>query len=419
MPQLEDHFFRESAGKLTAVLTQQFGLKHTDRILDVVQDTFEAALHTWKHQGIPKNPLAWLMKVARNKAINMFKRDAKTALLTPEEFVQRHDQRVTGDWAEISLSAQDIRDAQLRLLLCCCDGQYKLRNQVIFTLYVVCGFGMKEIANALLMQEEAVKKALTRMKQKWRETEHLPKANLSHLNERIDAVLTVLYLMFNEGYKTTKNDSLLNHDLCFEAVRLIQFILSYDTCRKADAHALLALLFFNIARFPSRVDAFSEFIGLAEQDRSKWDHRFIRAGYMQLEAAATGNSLSRYHLEAIIASIHCSAPSFEKTDWNKIAQLYQQLQVIDPSPSVTLSHIMANSYLVGAHHGLEELDAMKEDPTFARHHLYYATIGHLLDRLEQKQTAVKAYEKAYELAHSPHDRRFLMKKIKSISPNVK
>ena len=405
------HLFRENSGKMVAVLTRIFGLNQVDSIMDVVQDTFESALIKWKYKGIPDNPSGWLMQVAKNKAINTFQRESKTSILSPNAFVKKFD---TGFEIKIEhfLMPDEIDDSQLRLLLACCHPDFSEKNQIMLTLNILCGFGITEIASALLMNEDAAKKALSRTKAELKQMGNILQTPLLlKYEKRIDIVQTILYLMFNEGYKTTRFKEIINNDLCYEAIRLTKLLLKQGVALTNESNALLALMFFNLSRFPSRLSSEGEIITLEEQDRNKWNKIFIEEGYYYLDKATKEKRLSRYHLEAIIASLHCAAPSFEKTDWKKIVYLYKQLENIVPSPMITLNKIVAESYLHNSSKSLEQIEELKNEPSIKKHYLLYAAEGDILKRTGKIQMAKAAFGKAYHLAISPLDKLFLQNKI--------
>lgn len=403
--QLGEHFFRESAGKIRAVLMRTYGDQHLDHIMDIVQDTFEIALKRWKYDGLPRNPEAWLMCVAKNSAINSFKRLLKTTYVSPEKYSLYFDQ------LESYKIEEDIRDAQLELILLCCNRCLSQQNQLILTLHVFCGFGVKEIASACFMKEEAVKKSLTRMKKRWREQTQGSWLAKGLLGENMQLVLVVLYLMFNEGYKTTNEKNIINIDLCYEAVRIAQLLLTCNIEKKEDIHAFLALCYFNIARFPARQSS-DEIIDLITQDRSKWDCRFIKIAYEHLEKSVQRQGISRYYIEALISSIHSSSASFSETAWDKIVFLYQQLEMVAPSLPVTLSKIIARSYALDTGTAISELYALTTMPNFVFNFQFFACEGDLLTRMGKVELANIAYKKARDRAISSVDKDFLANKIK-------
>jgi len=402
--QLTAHLFRENSGKMVAVLSKIYGIHHLDLILDAVQDTFETALSQWRFSGVPENPPAWLMRVARNKALNAIQRAGKTTPLLSCE-----DQKYPEWQKDPDLNA--VTDSQLQLLLACCQPELSVRNQIIITLYTLCGFGVPEIANGLLMHTEAVKKALTRSKSALKSNPDIFRQQPHHkLSQHLDTVQTILYLLFNEGYKSTRSDQGINKDLCYEAIRLMRIVQDYAPFDTAS-RALLALMFFNISRFPARITS-DEWLSLEEQERNLWDATFIREGFIYLKQASSGPILSRFHIEAMIASIHCTAPEFEQTDWEKIVQLYKMLESTHPeSFSIKINRIIAESYLSPPDPLIRELLRLETNTGTAYHFQLLTTLGHLYKKADFLTDAVIAYTRSLEYAQSAMDQAFIKKMI--------
>jgi RNA polymerase sigma-70 factor (ECF subfamily) len=413
---LTAHLFRENSGKMVAVLSRLFGLHHIDTVMDVVQDTFESVLTQWRFSGVPDNPSAWLMKVAKNKAINALKRENKTKSFSPSLYLTHFDDSFENQF-DILLSPKEIQDSQLRLLFACCLPDLSQKNQVILTLHILCGFGVPEIANAMLMNNEAVKKVIARSKDQLKELNNILQTRLITLSEeRIQTVHTILYLMFNEGYKTTRSKKGINNDLCYEAIRLAKLLDHKNAPRQHETQALLALMFLNISRFPARVNMQEEWLTLEEQDRSKWDKVFIEEGYYYLNKAVGSKSVTRFHIEAIIASLHCSASSFEKTNWEEISKLYRILEQLEPSGLVKLNRIMAESYISNSK-SIQAIDKLKSNLLFKDNFLLSAAKGDVYQRKGQFKNSLSSYEEALQLAVSPADKKFLKKKISQYKQN--
>lgn len=410
--QLTAHLFRENSGKMVAVLSRMFGLSQIEVVLDVVQDTFETALTKWRFSGIPDNPSGWLMQVAKHKALNTFKRENKTQAHSPSIYLNHFDTKFEQE-LDILFSTKEIKDSQLRLLFACCHPDFSTKNQIIITLNILCGFGVPEIANALLMNDEAVKKALTRSKFSLSKLDALLQTNIiTQSDERIKTVQTILYLLFNEGYKTTRSKDAIDNDLCFEAIRLAKLLENDNGIANSETEALLALMFFSLSRFPARLSTNDEWLTLAEQDRSKWNKVFIEEGYYYLNKATQHQTVTRFHIEAIIASLHCSAQTFEETNWDKIAALYRLLEQIEPaSPLVSLNRIIAESYLPGSTGSIQALTEIAVHDILKNSFLVPAAMGDIYKRKGELQNARKAYEHALALSVSPIDKRFLTKKI--------
>jgi RNA polymerase sigma factor (sigma-70 family) len=407
------HLFRENAGKMNAVLTRKFGTAHFELVLDAVQDAFEAALVQWRYGAVPDNPSGWLMLVAKRKILNSLKRESRVEGLS-EPYAEADLQDDAIDRTTNGL----VDDSQLRLLLACADPSFPMKKQVAFTLHVLCGFGVHEIASALLMEPEAVKKLLFRMKGEFRERlghSGLPEPSLS--DDRIPTVHAVLYLMFNEGYKTTKGASQLNHDMCYEAIRLAKLLLDAGTPEARESNALLALMFFNLSRFPARLDEEGCAVSLEQQNRDKWNRTFIEEGYRYLKDASPADALNRYYVEALISSLHCAAPDFPSTDWKKLLYLYAQLETIAPSAGVALNKIVAMSYCESPHNALVELHRAAENGSVTEDFIYYATLADLHRRCYNLHDAVSAYAEAKRLAPSPSDKLFFDTRMQQCAKN--
>lgn len=404
--ELSRHLFRQQAGKMVAVLCHRFGYAKADTAMDIVQDSFEAALRYWKCQGVPQNPSAWLMRTAINKMITYIKkqqtdsaREAEAAI-TPEHETPEETQK----------------EGQLNLLFFFASLPIEPRNKTALTLYYLCGFKCPEIANALYLTDEAVKKILSRNKQALQQFK--PDADyLQQTNPKQNAaILETLYLMFNEGYKTTRQTNGIAQSLCFDAMYLLNLILE---CRpNAQAHALQALFFLNVARFEARISSESEWIDLEEQDRSKWNNQLIAEGMVHLHNAR--NAPGRYYLEALIASIHCSAGVFGETNWEAIHFLYQQLSVFQPrSAAYRLGSIIARAQYAMSADLQVELNTLvplcKGNALFS----YYLTKAYLFQKSNAAEEAHHYYESAYCLAKSAIDKRFIRRKQAALNTENK
>ncbi len=389
---------------MVAVLSRLFGLQDIDKVMDIVQDTFEAALTSWRFSGMPDHPPAWLMQVAKHKAINYLKQEQRRSSAHASlPAIQGIEQEI-----EPFFAPGEIRDSQLKLLLLCCHPVLSPRNQIALTLYVLCGFGVPEIANALLIQPEAAKKILTRSKALLRR-EALPAPfSLPVLSpERLHTTLMVLYLMFNEGYKSTRKKATIDNDLCYEALRLAKLV-AEQAGTGGEAEALIALMFFNLSRFPARFSLTGTQLSLEEQDRSRWNKVFIEEAYYYL-GRAMPQQPNRFYLEALIASQHCRAACFADTDWPGIAALYRQLERLYPSSMVTLNRILAESYLPGSR-SLDDLRGLRSSDLEANFMLPAAE-GDICRRMGLMADACDAYTRALALAATPADKEFLAQRI--------
>ncbi len=404
------HLFRAYSGKMVAILTRYYGIGQLENIMDAVQESFEAALKHWRYKGLPDAPEAWLLKTTKNKLINLIKRENIANNLNipiPESY-------------DFSPDEKQIADSQLQLLLRICELKLPLKSQIIFTLYTLSGFGVPEIGNALLMTNEAAKKHIFRTKQLLQNTrfnfDELPE---KYLNTNLNQLHLVLYLMFNEGYKTTRAKEGLNIDLCYEAMRLAKLLLQLRPNDTAT-NALLALMFFNAARFSARISSENFWISLEQQDRSLWDPALIREGMYYLHLSKNSQQLGKYHLEAIIASIHCCATNFKATDWQKIIYLYEQIEILEgPSTTLSLNKIIAWSYLSPSEDLLEQLHALGKTLNPEHQLFFHLAKAHLNSLLHRYSAAENCYREALDCAQSPIDKQFILNKITNISVSSK
>lgn len=398
------HLFRESSGKVVAYLSKRYGLRQLENIMDAVQETFESALKHWRYKGIPDKPEAWLLITAKNKLLNILKREQLHQDIASSNIIV--DQFLLPDEGEIN-------DSQLQLLLFICNLKLPPKSQIIFTLYALCGFGVPEIANALLMNNEAVKKNLFRSKQAVQQ-QYSVSGTCSKFPKDSDQLNIILYLIFNEGYKSTRSKEGLNIDLCYEAIRLGKLVLLLDP-ENGETAALLALMFFNISRFPARISSANNWISLEQQDRSLWNSIYVKEGFYYLQKARISKHLSKYHLEATIASLHSTATSFATTDWTKIVHLYQQIERLKgTSTLLTLNKIIAASYVELSPNLLIELNLLKSDLNQENRLFFYLTKAHLLHLTNQHKAASENYQIACNYAQSEIDKQFILQKIDDV-----
>ncbi|GCC52281.1 sigma-70 family RNA polymerase sigma factor [Chryseotalea sanaruensis] len=410
-----NHLFRREYGKLIASLTKTFGTHNLALVEDVVQDTLLKALETWKLKGIPDNPSAWLFTVARNKALDLIRRQkhqqAFAAQLTP---LLKSEYTAAATLQEI-VKDGNIEDEQLRMMFVCCHPLLAEETQVALILKTLCGFSIAEIASAFLTSEETISKRLFRGREKFREekiTFDLPVEK--ELPERLESVLTAIYLLFNEGYHATHVAGIIRDDLVEEALRLGN-LLRYNTSTDTTAtKALLALMCFHAARLYQRIDENGSLLALKDQDRTKWNHALIVQGHYFLKLASSGESITAYHLEAAIAYEYSVAPSYELTNWKQIDELYKSLLKLKPLPLLEFQHTIVKAECYGYAQGLDELLRLEASGLFSRNHFFYTTKGEWLSKLNQKKEAEESLLKASELAHTKAEKNFILKKIVSL-----
>ncbi len=395
---------------MLAALTRIFGPDHLELAEDVVQEALIQALRSWPMNGVPDNPSAWLVQVAKRRALDVVRRES--SLRAREQAVREsleNDPALAPDEREFDAA---LDDDQLRLVFMCCHPAVPPESRVALTLKLVGGFGVSEIGRAFLAGEGAVLQRLVRAKRRIRESEvPFAVAEAGELPARLDAVLEVLYLMFNEGHLATEGAELLRLDLCQEAIRLATVLAGSEATSEPRVHALLALFLFQGARMATRVDARGEIVLLADQDRARWDRQMIERGVWHLMRAAAGDSLTTYHVEAEIASCHALASSYTETDWARIVRSYDVLLAMHASPLVALNRAVAIGELEGAESGLRALEELRESAVLTGYYLLPAARGELLSRVGDGEGAVAAFANALELARTGPVRRFLERRL--------
>jgi RNA polymerase sigma-70 factor (ECF subfamily) len=407
--QLVDHLFRHESGKMIAVLSRLLGLQNIEIAQDLVQDTLLQAMSTWGYKSVPDNPSAWLYRVAKNKAIDFLRREKKFKEVSPQYSYLLQSEYTLASTVNNLFLENEIQDSQLRMMFACCHPSIQEESQIALTLKTLCGLSVNEISKAFLTTEETIAKRIYRAKEKIKaEKIELEVPQNDELSTRVDTVLKSLYLLFNEGYKSSNPDKLIREDLCEEAMRLCFLLTQHSLTALPRTKALLALMCFQASRFDSRLDDKNNIILLKHQDRSKWNRSLMSKGFELMEESTEPFEVSSYHLEAAIASQHAVARSFEQTNWKSIYHLYEMLYQLQPNPIVAMNKAIASSYAISKQNALKELQQIKglED-----HHLYYVSIGEMYFDLENKPEAKKFFEKALELTSSGYEQQLLINKI--------
>src|SRR6188768_374112 len=340
------HLFRHEAGKMAAVLTRLLGFQRLDLAQDIVQDTLLKAMNVWKLKGIPENPSAWLYTVAKRKAIDWLRQQKLHENIHAEINSSLQSEWTLSPTVNQLFLENEIEDSQLRMIFACCHPTIPYESQIALTLKTLCGLNVSEIAQSFLTNEETITKRLYRAREKIREEKiSLEAPAPATLPGRLDAVLHTVYLLFNEGYNSSHPDQLIRDDLCEESIRLCLLLTKNTLTDLPKTRALLALMCFQASRGDSRLNSDGSIILLKDQDRLKWNKALIAKGKYYLEQSAEGDTISEYHLEAMIASCHADAITFENTNWKIIYGLYKSLLEIKPSPVIEMNMAIALAHM--------------------------------------------------------------------------
>jgi len=409
--QLTGHLFRHEAGKMAAVLTRILGSDRLEVAEDIVQDTLMKAMETWSFKGVPEKPSAWLYAVAKNKALDFIRSRQRHEQIHSEIAKAIHSEWSLPSSVNSLFLESEIEDSQLRMMFAACHPSIQEESQIALTLKILGGLSVREIANAFLTNEETIQKRIARAKEKLRDEKISLEIPLPQsLSSRIDAVLKVLYLLFNEGYHPSQSDQLLREDLCEEAMRLTYLLIQNSVTRQPKVLALMALMCLQVSRFEARKNS-EGFISLEQQNRSLWNKELMNKGFELLEQAAEGNDLSEYHLEAAIAAVHMKADSFADTDWNRLLTLYDILGQLKPGPIIEMNRAIAIGYAKSYREGLNALQKINE---LNSNHFYHAALGNFFLQLKERDRGLKSYSNALNLAVVQADKDFLQKKIDEI-----
>ena len=396
--------YREERPRALATLIRLVG--DIDLAEDSLQEAFAAALEQWPSEGVPRNPRAWLVSAARHKAIDRLRREKSFAAKRDEIAYETPSAALPSDVDEEPLS-----DDLMRLIFTCCHPALALEAQVALTLKTLCGLSVEEIARAFLISSATMAQRLVRAKAKIRAA-RIPYAvpTSEELAERLDGVLRVVYLVFNEGYAATSGDELVRRELCSEAIRLgrvVRVLFPGET----EVAGLLALMLLQDSRRSARVDGDGELVTLEEQDRSLWDCSEIAEGQTLAESAVRRGGTGFYSLQAAIAALHAQAARAEDTDWPQIAALYALLLRLHPSPVVALNHAAAVAMGNGLERGLRLIEELEATKQLEAYHLLPAAKADVLRRLGRRAQAAAAYEQALSLVSHPAERRYLERRL--------
>jgi RNA polymerase sigma factor (sigma-70 family) len=411
--QLIAHLFRHEAGKMAAVLTRLLGFSNLDTAEDIVQDTLLLAMSNWKFHGIPQNPEGWLYTIAKNKAVDVLRKDKR---------IKNHQVAISNllqsEWTLTTtvnhfFLDHEIEDSQLRMIFACCHPAIAYESQIALTLKTLCGLSVQEIANGFLTNEETISKRIYRAKEKIKEEKiDLEVPVEKDLVPREEAVLKTLYLLFNEGYNSSHPDTLIRKDLCEEAMRLGLILTRNKQTDLPEANALLSLMCLQASRFDSRLNGDGNIILLNNQDRSRWNQMLINKGLYYLELSSKGDRITEYHLEAAIASCHALAKSFEETNWQEIHKLYELLLKVKPGAIPEMNKAIALGYAATAQDGLDALLKIKD---LEDNYLYHTALGDFYVTTQNNSNAEQCYQKAIALTRSSVEKKLLQEKMNAIN----
>ena len=409
-----DALFRRESGRLVSALTRIFGVHNLPLAEDVAQEALVRAFEVWKLRGVPENPSAWLVAVARNLALDVLRRRRTALTLAPDLEHLLQTEWTLASVIDEQLEPKNIGDDLLRMMFTCCHPKLSENVQVALVLQVLCGFSVREVAQAFLSNEAATEKKLVRAKQTLGESEQLFELLQGPaLVKRLTAVQRALYLLFNEGYHGASRDSAVRVELCEEAMRLTSLLLAHPLTRTPRTSALAALMCFNAGRLPGRIDDAGELVQLEAQDRARWDGRLFAEGERLLEDSASGPELSEYHVEAAIAAVHTRAKTAAETRWGQIIALYDTLMALRPTPVVALNRAVAIAQRDGAEAGLAALDAIEDRERLETYPFFFAAHGELHLRRGRGDLAAAHFARALALARSPEERRFFERRVQA------
>lgn len=398
--------FQQEFSKMVAVISKMYGLQHIEVAEDIVSETFLTATENWQEKGVPQNPSAWLYMVAKQKTLQYFRRnkifDEKIA---PE---LKYNSKIQE--AEPDFSSEHIKDSQLQMLFAVCNPIIASEAQIGLALRILCGFGIDEIADAFLSNKETINKRLFRAKERLRtENVKMELPEEAQISARLDNVLHVIYLLFSEGYYSKTQNEILRKDLCIEALRLGLMLTEYERTNKPKTNALIALMCFHASRFDARQTDEGSHILYEQQDEALWDKALIQQGIYFINLSAQGDEVSSYHLEAAIAYHHCLKEDTPEK-WEEILQLYNQLLMINYSPSVALNRTYALYKANGRETALTQALKLKLDSN----HFYHVLLGELFTTIDNNK-AKECYQKAYSMAVTAAEKNGIKKKILSLS----
>ncbi len=397
---------------MVSVIARYFSDQEIEKAEDIVQDTILKAIQHWRRVGVPNNPRAWMYQTARNLSLNTLKREKKF-----HEILSTEDAN-NASFVNLDFSEDSILDEQLHMMFACCDQSLPEQTQIALMLKILCGFSIAEIATAFFTKTDTINKRLVRGRERMRDSGFKIKAATEYLDQQ-ETVLKAIYLLFNEGYHPGIVEQVLRPELCHEAIRLVRIMIEHPLIvEKGSCHALLAMMYLNSARFNARINEVQAIIPMENQDRKKWDSQMINLGIHHLSAAVEYDTISQYLVMACISAEHCTAPSFETTNWQAILDLYDQLLFIDDSPVHRMNRAVVLAMTGDPSEAIEELTTLNEISPLSESHILHATLAYIYERVDDFYLAKQHYESAYKICRSEIDKSFILKKMKKIVPDT-
>ncbi len=400
-----DHWFRHEYSRMLSLLVSKYGSWQIDSIEDAIHDALHKAMQVWGYKGMPDNPSAWIYRVAQNNLINQFRKNSKQGELGVE---------VSED-QEPSFS--EIKDETLKLFFACCHPQMNEQESIILCLKFAAGFGLHEISRALFSTYEATKKKFQRAKAHFRSSGlslEIPSNEL--LKERMDSVLKVIFLIFTEGYRPTDGDQLLKEDVCYEAMRIASAMYRHEAFKTSNLYALLAMMCYKSARIQARMQGGNDFIRLKDQNRDLWEKGLIAKGNEFLYLAFERDNHSEYHFHAAVENQYVTVDSFEKTDWDKLLNIYNYWKKTTKNPALELNRIVVVMHAQGAETALNELE---KNCTEGNDHRYHAIKGELFCNLEKYGPAKECFQKMMDLCPNRAEQKLAKKRINEMAKSIK
>ncbi len=409
------HIYKTDSARLLAVLTRIFGPHNFELAEDTLQDAFSKALTHWQQQGIPDNPSSWIIRTAKNQAIDTIRAN-KTKIKFADDLTQLLESEWSlGNTVEQEFKESSIKDDQLRMIFMCCHEDIKPENRIPFILKTLCGLSIRATARALLLPETTVKKRLLRTKEKLK-SHKFEFPDTDKLIEVMDTVHTVLYLLFNEGFHSSDGQQAINIMFCQEAIGLVNLLIDEPKIANQNTLSLFALMHFHIARIDSRVDKDGFNIPIDQQDRALWKIEYINTAnqFLSLAQLAPSEALGRFFYEALIAKQHCLAIDFENTNWHLIIEYYEKLIEITNSPIARLNQAIAIGYTGDTTTAIKQVEFLEGEKTLKYSHMPLAILAHLNAKAGEKQRAYQLADESKKIGGTPHEHRLMMHQIERL-----